>query len=281
MVVDNSRADDWPVRFIENRYGDYRVDVVIPYPSDVIFHPVVTDSAQIPSETRKIESLFLFGYEGFGIMAPFYKYTPLVIGEHRIGPAVVIDAPTDGGDWGLEAITAMAKHYRTGVFPWNRSHKDFRVAVPIINYREGSFNSLGFVEEPFSAIGFYEEWISEGHISTVHQRNVEFDGPPEGKGWSLLHEMGHNLSLGHLHDDTRYYGRDPNYPAYPDQNINVDGYWVDADGRVVTLPRDDYVDFMAYENAPEWISAYHYRKMAEYAFGIEPTLEARRPVVVR
>ncbi len=254
----------------------YALDVVVPYPSDVVFHPVVTDSAQIPTVTQEIEDAYLYG-DGFGIMDSLYVYTPLVIGEHRIGPPVVVDTlEVNAIGPNYAAFFAMRESYRNGDFDWDRSHKDFRVAVSTTawpatestvfehtKFRSGGLGSVGF---PFSAITY----------STTRTR------PPT---WNLLHEMGHNLGLLHLLDELhRPYERDQNYPAYPDQNINVDGYMLDADGRVETLEREDHFDFMGWccpEGGEIWISAYHYRRMAEYAFGIEPTLEARRPVVVR
>ncbi len=262
----------------------YVVDVVIPYPSDVVFHPVVTDSAQIPAETEKIESHFLatadyrYGSILHGwrdpltnwqpIHLPMYDYMPLVIGEHRIGPAVVIDSveiEASGAD--IAAVHAMIDSYWNGDFDWDRSHKDFRVAVLTPEVYSGPFGyarGRGVYNSPFSYLRLSQNNPNDGWYNI----NV------------MIHEMGHNLGLEHVYDDP-IYGRDQNYPEYPDQNINVDAYRVDGDGRVVTLPREDYFDFMGAGVAGTfWISAYHYRKMAEYAFGIEPSLEARRPVVI-
>ncbi len=256
----------------------YAVDVVIPYPSDMVFHPVVTDAAQIPRETEKLESHVLangeYRYGSFlhewrdrwtnwqpGEL-PLYDYTPLVIGEHRIGPAVVVDT-TKRKISVSSALDALESSYGTGDFDWDGTYKDFRVAVVSEEVHDGpDFLGVARFHKPFSSIRL--------------QTDNPVDDFYSGSLWALIHEMGHNLGLLHVHDDAG--GRDPNYPDYPDGNINEDAYWVDADGRVVTLPREDYYDFMGY-NSPDWISAYHYRKMAEYAFGIEPTLEARRPVV--
>lgn len=91
--------------------------------------------------------------------------------------------------------------------------------------------------------------------------------------------MAHGRGLQHIYDDPNYGGRDPNYPTYPEFNINADAYRVSDGGRVVTLRQEDYFDFMGVGNGPQWISAYHYRKCAESGFGILPSLEARRPIV--
>ena len=271
----------------------YAVDVAIPYPSDVVFHPVVTDSAQIPAETEKLESLFLGG-DGFGILnewdrpwvahSPLYDYTPFVIGEHRIGPAVVVDTPDISaiGTVYFEgpsraALRVMAESYRTGEFDWDGSSKDFFVAVPTADVFEMFYiGGVAWLNTPFSAVN-----IDKWDAINSHYENVV---------WALIHEMGHNLGLLHVHDDVDSPGgRDLNYPAYPDQNINEDAYRVDADGHVVTLHREDYADFMGIsgyyysgtETRGDWVSAYHYRMVAESALGIEPTLEARRPVVMQ
>ncbi len=288
----------------------YIVDVVIPYPSDVVFHPVVTDSAQIPAETEKLESLFLAtaDYRYGSIMEewrqrvwiedpikggdndgywsatqtggwPLYDYTPLVIGEHRIGPAVVVDKvgwikPSQFEGPISAALRIMAESYRNGNFDWDVSYKDFRVAVvPEENFEKVYIGGVAYPKTPFSAVG-------------LREYDVEY----EFTIWAMIHEMGHNLGLLHIHDDSSNPGgRDLNYPAYPDQNINVDAYRLDADGRVATLRREDYADFMGIsgvyytggETISRWVSAYHYRKMAEYGFGILPSLEARRPIVVK
>ncbi len=256
---------------------------MIPYPSDVVFHPVVTDPAQIPHETQKLEDAFLSG-DGFGILgetrldaAAGYEYTPLVIGQHEIGPAVVMDSTyaNAGYKWAWSAFKPLYDQYADGAFPWDRSYKDYRVAV-VSNEVQGLDESLVVIMglartgEPFAAIA----------LGADNGRNPD-------TGWVLLHEMGHTRGLGHI-DGNQGGLIDPNYPEYPESNINVDAYRVGADGQVVTLRREDYFDFMGrgwtfiehIVPTPLWISAYHYRKWAESGFGIEPTLEARRPVVI-
>jgi len=284
LTIEGWTLNDLPAAAVRG----YAVDVAIPYPSDMVFHPVVTDSAQIPAETEKLESLFLGG-DGFGILdewdprrwvanPPLYDYTPLVIGEHRIGPAVVVDgssATVEGPTF--SALRVMAESYRTGDFDWDGSHKDFLVAVSTADvFEEFYVGGAAYLNTPFSAVKI-DKWDA---------LNSNYDPVV----WAMIHEMGHNLGLLHVHDDVRNPGgRDLNYPAYPDQNINVDAYRVDADGRVVTLHCEDYADFMGisgqyYTGATtrgRWVSAYHYRMMAESALGIEPTLEARRPIVMQ
>lgn len=68
----NITAEGWTLSDL-NAGNKYAVDVVMPYPSDVVFHPVVTDSSQIPAETQKLESAFL-GSEGFGVLVEWRQY---------------------------------------------------------------------------------------------------------------------------------------------------------------------------------------------------------------
>ena len=289
----NLSVQGWKVSNLAADRGNV-IDVVIPYPKDVIFHPVVSDSSQIPSETQKLEQAFLSG-DGFGIMdewrqyvwqgpedaeypdgywdatrkgnEPLYVYTPLVIGRHSIGSPVVIEEQTSNIRWTFAALDVLVREYRDGAFDWDRTYQDYRVAVVSnevmgLQERHGGGSGVAYLGMPFVAMRLGLD-----------------NGRDHATVWTLIHEMAHCRGLQHIYDDPNYGARDLNYPAYPECNINVDAYRVGADGRVVTLRREDYFDFMGVGDGPEWISAYHYRKWAESGFGLLPSLEARRPIV--
>ena len=76
------------------------------------------------------------------------------------------------------------------------------------------------------------------------------------EGYTIAHELGHNLSLGHAPCGVS--GSDPNYP-YPDGSIGAWGY----DFLTDMLVPPDISDLMSYCR-PQWISDYNFTKALRY-----------------
>ncbi len=98
-----------------------------------------------------------------------------------------------------------------------------------------------------------------------------------GIGGVMWHEIGHNRALGHVRGCPPVERFEDEYPLAT-ANINVAGYRI-VDGTAEIVSSDEYSDFMSYCGSPTSVSAYSYRKMAEYGFGLRPTLLSTRKVV--
>ena len=242
---------------LKNRvHENIPVDLVVPHAADVVFHPVVTDSAQIGSGTSWLRG----AVEQLGDPHELFLYTPLRIQEHRVGFPVVVDP--DGDDFLVQAILAIEVHDEINY----AFIRDFHVAVIPPVLREGAdYGGRGYLGKNVSSIVWQDALEDTKAI--------------------LIHEIGHNLSMRHVH-----IGSPPVENDYPGltSKINADGYrlvgyyhntdtfppWNDIE----VVPASEYDDIMSYGD-PLWLSAYTYRKMAEFGFGMEPTLFPLRRTV--
>ena len=245
---------------LKNRvHENIPVDVVVPHSADVVFHPVVTDSAQIMSGTWWLRG----AVEELGDPHELFLYTPLMIQEHRIGFPVVVDP--DGGDFLKQALVALRGHDEIG-----RGYiRDFHVAVVPPDLSEGT------------------DYGGKAYLG-INVSSVVWQDDLEDTKEILLHEIGHNLSMGHVHcgSSPGCFPGESDYPGLTSK-INADGYrlvgysyasnfppWNDIE----VVPASEYDDIMSYGD-PRWLSAYTYRKTAEFGFGMEPTLLPMRRTV--
>ncbi len=256
---------DWSV--VRPLHSGIRVELTAPHPSNIVFHPVVADSTQLEQEIDWIQDTINGdGSHDHGILADILKYTPFVIGELTVGEPVIIDTTTAGyrqGSFscrprtpGCFAIFAMEySEWRRNI----HSTMDFHVAIVAPETFNGDADGAGYAQVGSQFIGIH--WNDNTH----------------SMNGALVHEMGHALGMEHVLCRSDAVWHDPNYPVISG-NINVDGYRIDPWGNVVVVPTSEYYDVMSYCR-PYWVSAYTYRRIAEYRFGIEPTLAATRRTI--
>ncbi len=274
-----------------------QLDALNPHPSKVVFHPVLP-SDSLGNVSDDVRTSIVDQTEDLaqthrdGVFMDLIRHAPIVLGEILVGEPVLIDtthwAFRDGhfrcGDrsYGCLALDALETHFEfadcDGNFPLGNSKSfgasclenpidnttdlNFHVAIALADLPGKRTHSGGGALQgsPYTYVNVYDDEATNASL--------------------LLHEMGHSLDLSHMYSGHNEQINDTNYPltAAPGL-INVDGYEVDRRRNISIIDADSHFDFMTY-TSPEWISAYHYRKMAEYRFGIEPTLAATRRIVL-
>lgn len=241
------------------------MDVYSPYPEDVIFHPVVVDPFEQENELAWLRSQVDRGRD---VLREAAKHMPAIIRDFKVGDPILlydIDKDTDLSPAGSVTYRALKEMNRRH-YTWYRGGiLDFHVAVISPAVREDWPNTEGNAGQAGSWNNSITNWYGIGGTFKI-------DAP-------IWHEIGHNLGMGHVPGCGDPNQIEDEYPGL-DAHINVDGYRVSEDGEVEVMHADEYSDIMSY-CWPKWISAYTYRKMAEYRLGIVPTLEALRPVVVQ
>ncbi len=103
--------------------------------------------------------------------------------------------------------------------------------------------------------GYYQGLMS-GEVTGAAGAAGTINSFAKPQAWTIAHELGHNLSLGHAPCNNFY--PDPSFP-YSDGTIGVWGYDVRS-GQLV--PPTTY-DFMSYCN-PDWVSDYHFTNALRY-----------------
>ena len=285
---------DWTIENQLHR-GVY-LEVTNPHPSNIVFHPVVpADSVgwDLSAESRERNDLdreVELAARKSSRFSHLLAHSPIDIANISVGSSVIIDtthwAFVDGSfscpserDFGCLAIAALESPFVfsdcSGEFGLSHSGRcvvedddrgtnlDFHIAVvsPRIHGGLRAGGGGAFLETPYSFVNQLD--VSSGFDDIA---------------WSILHEMGHNLGLDHVLSAGSEVINDVNYPVLGGM-INAHGYEVENLLVIDSKNPDEYFDFMTYSN-PKWISAYHYRKMAEYRFGIDPTLAWGRRVVL-
>lgn len=284
---------------VNDEHNEIRVDVTDPIPGDIVFHPVIPgDSLGFSDEAveqgriwleDQIESLKSSGSK----LNAELRHSPIVIQQFVIGAPVIIDTTgwrfkrgggipiCDAQNFGCLSLKPMGSRpvfsscdgeYGLKQFGScidgeidQSTTLDFHIAV-------ASPATTGFESMPFAAGALQGSPFSFVNTS----RNLD------DEAFAIIHEMGHSLDLSHVLCSGREKYIDPNYPN-DTAHINERGYRfvVDRygshryDGLIYANERYDFMSYCF----PNWISAYSYRKMAEYRFGIEPTLVWTRPVV--
>ena len=288
-------SEGWTINNAE--HNDIHVDITDPIPGDIVFHPVIPgDSLGFSDEAvlrgmvwleDQIEDLIFESR-----LTAELLHSPIVIRQFVIGAPVIIDTtgrrfkkgayPCSAQDWGCLSLNPMSNRpegarcggalglsFFGGCIDGEIDQSttlDFHIAV-------ASPVTTGFESIPFAAGAYQGSPFS--YINTPRTL--------DNYAGVIIHEMGHSLGLDHVRCTGKEGYTDPNYPNET-AHINERGYRfvVDWHGNVNRfdsfVESNEHYDFMSY-CFPKWISAYSYRKMAEYRFGIEPTLVWTRPVV--
>ncbi|MYB62456.1 MAG: hypothetical protein F4X69_13895 [Gemmatimonadetes bacterium] len=288
-VNDPISGDDgsrWIIRL--PTHTDINYEVTDPIPSQIVFHPVVPGKAgddwlmSIDRERSILERTVLAQRNQTSALMQILKHSPIVVSDLTVGPAIIVDMNqskyTDGwngceagnyGCYALRTLDSQSVFYDCDSDKWGMnfapvcivedfdrsSTLDFHIAVVSSDVHDDKLYGMrgaALIGTPYSMVNLTDS----NDLGDV--------------AGTILHEMGHSLGLLHILSTGTEIANDGNYPV-PDGYINVDGYEKDLYHRVHTISRNEHFDFMSYQS-PSWISAYHYRKMAEYRFGIEPTL---------
>ena len=224
------------------------VDFVDPFSRNIIFHAFGYDSLEAARKTDWLEGVVQANEHNLRYSE---QYFPLVIDQYLVGDPLVIST-TDSVFYSLIEVSHPGGELR-----------DFHVAAITPDVWDKSDWLRG---KGGTAIA--------GHLSAIRFRPYSFYLLRS----ALWHEIGHNTDLGHAPCPTDIqWPHEVNYPT-TDGALYLDGYRIDEMGTVEVIPKDETHDFMSY-CGPSWISAYSYRRMAEYIFGFEPTYAATRPVV--
>lgn len=231
-------------RWRSPRFAD-ETTVYSPLPTRLVLHPVAIDHFTKENETRWLEAAVV---ETIETLRGAASHMPIAVHDFVVGPAIEIKNERVGDD-----IHQWAKEtgYENGLFHTAASPLDLHVVVIRSEVSRGY--PIGGVAGTGSRVPTMIYGGGEG--------SFELNG-------ILWHELGHALGMGHTPCGP-VTGIEGRYP-HADGFINMDAYEVAADRTLTVKPREEYHDIMSY-CSPTWISAYTYRKIAEYHLGIEPT----------
>lgn len=244
----------------------------------ITYHPIVSDSSQIAREKLWLETII---NEREGFVEAIDRALPVdavrnhgyaFFGPHQdvfaVGAPVLVPVDSVNCNDGLsEAYRVLSQLHST--LSENDMTEDSLVElrVGILSERVGesycSFHSGGLASlgGSVSVIGYESEGI---------YRSNDFS--------TLIHELGHNLGLGHT---PTFNNPDISSPALdyplPSGLIDLDGYLVRGTGfglEVHVWNAESTFDFMTYD-APTWVSNYNWNKMLDFINESDDPVSAR------
>lgn len=257
----------------------------------ITYHPVVSDSSQIDREAIWLETIV---DERMGFVEQIDKTLPLdaiqekpIADNHPglitgggsgrghysssvfgVGEAVYVPPdPINCNDGLFKALDALWDGYRDGSMTWPHGEGMgmVKLAVAVLSQRvdktycHHKAGGVAYLGTPFSALVYLTDRSDlQGQF---YRGDVEEYG-------TLLHEIGHNLGLGHT---PTFRNPDISSPArdYPLASglIDKDGYLLhDIHSQdIYVWDANHTYDFMSY-HAPVWVSNYNWNKMLDFIF---------------
>ena len=270
------RDDQKPDVISRHNVGPH--DVFKPYERRVVFHPVQIANHPFRGAWNSTGDVELSRWmqstvdENMKDLIDTAKYMPVSIEDFVAGERIYVALDPEGIDDHVSAnladelTTALYVHAQAA--GWGAGN-DEDLHVAIVRNKDTKRNPMILGGQSVRGFALFLSNMSV----MVYRDRTNF-----GMGGTLWHEIGHNLGMGHVDGCGMPERIEETYPG-PDANINVDGYRVRS-AVVQAVPAWKYSDIMSYCPGPKWISAYTYRKMAEYGFGVRPTLLATRPVII-